>query len=98
MLRFTFKALCRVEKLSGMSFQNFMKRIEENKSFSDIVTIWQAGRCFERDLTFDDACDELDKIGWVEAFKKIQEAVTEAFKSVNGDSKNPQMTELKEQQ
>lgn len=94
MLKFTFKALCKLEKLSGMSFENFMKKVEENKSFCDVATIWQAGRCFEKDLTFDEACNELDNIGWVEAFEQIKDAVTEAFSRVKGDkgeTENPQV-------
>lgn len=76
-----------------MSFQDFMKKVEDKKSFCDVVTIWQAGRCFQKDLTFDEACDELDKIGWVEAFNQIKDAVTEAFNTVNkpkDESENPQ--------
>lgn len=69
-----------------------MKGVEDKKSFTDIVTIWQAGRCHEKSLDFDAACEELDKIGITEASKMINEAVKEAIKTVGGEeNENPQM-------
>lgn len=90
MLKFTFKALCSIEKLSGLSFYDFMKNVEAKKSFSDIVTIWQAGRCHEKDLSFDEACKELDDIGLAKASEIIKDAVSTAMKNIGGDTPNPQ--------
>lgn len=89
MLKFTFKALCNIEKLSGLSFYDFMKSVESKKSFSDIVIIWQAGRCHEKKLSFDEACEELDNVGLVKASEMIQEAVSAAMNKAGGKTENP---------
>lgn len=88
MLKFSFKALCELEKLSGKPIDKFFNGLKDNQSLTDIAIAWQAGRygASNSAISFDEACDEIDELGLNEAMRQLEGAASEVFKANDEES------------
>lgn len=93
MLKFSFRALCELEKLSGKSIDKFFKGFKDNQTFTDIAIAWQAGRYHAVKLSFDEACAEIDEIGLKKAMNQLEAAANEVFKTNNEENDKGEKTE-----